>query len=241
MNNSGMDISALFSGLNSNDTFGGINLSDYASIKNGSYGKLVKSYYAEQAAPKDSGSKNESDAKDWNVTAASIVQKSASVDTTGLSQIKKEADGLKSSVEAFENEDLWKEQEGKFDKDAIAGAVQSFVKEYNDVISKAEKVNAKGVTSNVNNMKSMTSTMSKYLSKIGVNVGKDGKLSVSEDKLKDADVNNIKSLFTGKASYASQTFETANAISKEAVNSSSLYGNDASKTSSISGLFNEWI
>ena len=29
---------------------GGINLSDYASIKNGSYGKLVKAYYAKQKA-----------------------------------------------------------------------------------------------------------------------------------------------------------------------------------------------
>lgn len=241
MNNSGIDISKLFGGLNSNDSFGGINLSDYASIKNGSYGKIVKSYYAEQTQPQESKSKVKSDNSEWNASAASIVKKASTVDTTGLSQVKKEADGLKTSLEAFKNEDLWKVQEGKYDKDAIAGAVQSFVKEYNDVIDKAEKVNAKSVTSGVDNMRSMTNTMSKYLSKVGVSVGTDGKLSVDEDKLKNADVNSIKSLFTEKNSYASQISESANAISKEAVNSSSLYGNDASKTSSISGLFNEWI
>ena len=40
------DISSLFGGFNSNSTFGSFNFSDYASIKNGSYRKLVQSYYA---------------------------------------------------------------------------------------------------------------------------------------------------------------------------------------------------
>ena len=42
------NISSMFGGFGSNNSLGSFNFSDYASIKNGSYGKLMKSYYAEQ-------------------------------------------------------------------------------------------------------------------------------------------------------------------------------------------------
>ena len=43
MNFNNNNISSLFGSLNGNNSFGSINFSDYASIKNGSYGKLLKS------------------------------------------------------------------------------------------------------------------------------------------------------------------------------------------------------
>ena len=46
------DVTSLFGGLNSNNSnnlFGGINLSDYSLIKRGGYKKLMKSYYDEQS------------------------------------------------------------------------------------------------------------------------------------------------------------------------------------------------
>ena len=45
---------------NNNGIMGGINLSDYASIKNGSYGKLVKAYYAKQKADSASSGRDSS-------------------------------------------------------------------------------------------------------------------------------------------------------------------------------------
>ena len=36
----------LFSGLNQNSALGAFNYMDYAAIKNGSYGKLLKAHYA---------------------------------------------------------------------------------------------------------------------------------------------------------------------------------------------------
>ena len=42
------DISSFFNKQSSGGAFGSINLSDYASIKNGTYGKLLKSYYGTQ-------------------------------------------------------------------------------------------------------------------------------------------------------------------------------------------------
>jgi hypothetical protein len=43
----------LFSGTSDSSSIGNTNmLSDYAAIKNGSYGKLMKAYYAKQDADK---------------------------------------------------------------------------------------------------------------------------------------------------------------------------------------------
>ena len=51
--NSNVDYSALFGGTSDSSSVGNTNmLSDYAAIKNGSYGKLMKAYYAKQVPTK---------------------------------------------------------------------------------------------------------------------------------------------------------------------------------------------
>ncbi len=58
--NSNVDYSALFGGTSDSSSVGNTNmLSDYAAIKNGSYGKLMKAYYAKQDAEKLSGKSDE--------------------------------------------------------------------------------------------------------------------------------------------------------------------------------------
>jgi len=227
------NISSLFSNLGSNSTFGSFNFSDYASIKNGSYGKLVKSYYAEQ---KKSTASDKSDK-----TTTSKKNKEEAVDKTGLTQMKKEADGLKSAAEALNKEDLWKQTNGEYDMDKIVSAVKTFVSEYNDTVTQASKVNSKDIAQDVRYMSSMTSTMSKALSKIGVTVGTDGKLSVNEDELKKANVSSIKSLFSGTVSYGSQIADKASGISRDTVMNSSIYGSNGALSSSLSNMFNKWI
>ena len=57
--NSNVDFSALFSRTSDSSSIGNTNmLSDYAAIKNGSYRKLMKAYYAKQDAEKLSGKYN---------------------------------------------------------------------------------------------------------------------------------------------------------------------------------------
>ena len=225
------NISSLFSGFNSNSVMGSFNFGDYNQIKNGSYKKLVKSYYTEQN--KDTSSKD----KTANKTKIENKMK----DTTGLTQMKKEADGLKSALEVFNNEELWKQTDGKYDSDKIVDAVKSFVKEYNDVVDQVGKVNSTDISKSVGYMKSMTSTLSKSLTKVGVTVGTDGKLSVEEDTLKKAQVSNIKSLFSGATSYGSQTANRAGEISREAVRNSSFYSSNGTASSSLNNMFNKWI
>ena len=91
--NSNVDFSALFSGTSDSSSVGNTNmLSDYAAIKNGSYGKLMKAYYAKQDAEKLSGKGDTS-------------QK--------LTLMKTSADSLKKSADALNDSSLWEKKKIK--------------------------------------------------------------------------------------------------------------------------------
>ena len=229
------DISGMLGNAsNSSNSLYNINLADYASIKNGSYGKLTKSYYAEKKSDSSSQSSSSSKTELYN-------EQLAAADKTGLTKLKQEADGLKTAAEEVGKAELYKAADGSADMDKIASAVKKYASEYNDVLKQYANVSSTSVDSSINNLKSMTSTMSKALDKIGVSVGADGKLSVDEDKLKSADVNTVKSLFSGQGSYGQQIEQKANDISKATILGSSIYGSDGSLNSSLSGLFNQSI
>ena len=229
------NISSMFGGFGSNNSLGTFNFSDYASIKNGSYGKLMKSYYAEQKKS------TRAEKTDKDTSSKINRKKEAAIDKTGLTQMKKEADGLKTAAEALNEDALWKQTDGKYDMDKIVSAVKTFANEYNDTLNQAAKVNSKDIAQDVRYMNSMTNTMSKALSKIGVTVGTDGKLSVNEDELKKANVTSIKSLFAGSVSYGSQISDRASEIARDTVMNSSVYGSNGALSSSLSNMFNKWI
>lgn len=222
----------LFSGLGKSNPMGSFNFTDYAAIKNGSYGKLLKAHYAEQAkAGVDSAT----------TSKVKTDRSKAKVDDTGLSALKKEADSLKTSISKIGSDDLWKAEDGKYDSEKIAGAVKDFVKDYNDVLTKASKVNSKAVGRSVDSMESMTDMMSKALSKIGITVETDGKLSVNDEALKNANPGSVKSLFAGVVSYGSQISDRAGEISRDAIMNSSTYNNNASLTTNLFGTFDSTI
>ena len=118
--NTNVDYSYLFNSVQPAATGSSFNLSDYAAIKNGSYGKLLKAYYAKQDAEKAS-------------SGGDSVQKSA--------MMKSSADDLRKSAEALTDDELWEkkkikkkdEKTGKeievedYDWDKIKKAVKSFV------------------------------------------------------------------------------------------------------------------
>ena len=135
--NSNVDFSVLFSGTSDSSSVGNTNmLSDYAAIKNGSYGKLMKAYYAKQDAEKLSGKGDTS-------------QK--------LTLMKTSADSLKKSADALNDSSLWEKKKIKkkdektgeeievedYDWDKITKAVKSFVEDYNDVVKEAGESNTK--------------------------------------------------------------------------------------------------
>lgn len=222
----GFNFSSFFGNSNSNG-FGSINFADYSLIKSGSYKKLMKSYYSpakEEKVSKNDKTTKKKDTKD--------------TDTTGLTKMKSEADELKKTTESFDK-DVFKA--GSEDKDKLVSTVKKFASEYNDVLTQSSKVTSKDVVVQTGYMISMTKTMSNSLSKVGVAVAADGKLSVDEDTLKNADTKDVKALFSGSYSYVSQIEQKASAISSAAFRSSSMYSSDGELSSTMSGMFNKWI
>lgn len=214
-----------------------IDLNQYASIKNGSYRKVVKAYYAEQkeeiSKAKNSGSSSAEKAKKTS--------KKENVDTTGLTKMKNDAEDLKTAAEALNSEDLWKKKDGAFDVEKIASGVKAFANEYNAAVSQVKKVNSKEISETAKFMTNLTGTMAKNLSKVGVSVGVDGKMSVDEEAFKKADMNKVKALFSGEHTYGSEIIEKANDISKATLMNSSTYDKNAAQNSALAGLFEGWV
>lgn len=228
---------SLFSALSNNNPMGSFNFSDYSSIKNGSYGKLMKSYYAEQKGT----SNKKSTSKTPNKNVANDNSKLQKIDKTGMTQMKKEADGLKNALDTLNKKELWEQTDGKYDIEKITGAVKSFVNEYNDVLDQSAKVNDNDINRSVRYMSSMTGTMSKALSNIGITVGKDGKMTFDEDAMKKARVSSVKSMFYGSVSYGSQIAGRASEISRDTTTELSVYSRNGSLYNSINSMFNTTI
>lgn len=226
------NISSLFGGLSSgNSMFSSFNFSDYYSIRSGAYKKLISKYYSGQ----NDTTSSKTDKTQQKQQAAALTK-----DTTGLTKMKKESDDLKASVANLSKDELWKQTNGEYDIDKIVSAVKSFASDYNDVLDQSSKVSTREVSQQTGFMTSLTNTMTKSLAKVGVTIGSDGKMSVNEDTLKKADMSNVKSLFSGNYSYASQVADKASAITSAANRSSSLYSSNGTYSSAISNMYNFW-
>ena len=236
------DITSMLGGSNNNQnsgsSIGGFDFANYAAIKNGSYGKLVKSYYAGTNKSVEEEKISSLNAK-TNASKTQALKEDAN--KTEATRIKKDADELRTSVEALDKDDLWNKTDGKLDMNKVTSAVKSFADNYNKVIDQASKVSSKEVSQDVTFMTQMTINFGKVLGRVGINIGEDGKLSVDEDKLKKADEATLKSLFDGNGTYGSQIADKANNIIRDADLSSAIYSSDATTSSALSSLYNQLV
>ena len=196
------DYSYLFQGLSSGSGgMGNLNfLSDYASIKNGSYGKLMKAYYGggQNSGTASAGKKsNSSDVVDRileenkNPKISKEAQEANTKLTTGLSS-------LNTSVSALRNEKTYTDTNGVSAADKTAAAVKNYVSNYNDVVNAAKGSTLRNKTAYVANMMSATAANADKLSEIGVTINSNGTLSLNEEKLKAAGVSKVQELFSAK-------------------------------------------
>ena len=212
--NNNTDYSYLFNNMQPTSTGGTFSLGDYAAIKNGSYKKLLKAYYAKQDAEKSAIS-NES-------------MKNSSL-------VKSSADALKKSANALNNEALWEKKED-YDWNAITKAVKSFVDDYNSLVKLAGNSDSKDVLRNAVWMTGMTEANDNLLSKVGITVGKGNQMELNEDILKKADISTLKTLFTGHNSLADKIATKANSISNAAARTSGTYRNNGTYSNTLAEL-----
>lgn len=225
------NISSLLGSNNNSSLYG-----DFASRKNGSYRKLLKTYYSDQKklANEIKKTKDELNSQKTDKTKTEKVN-------PGFNAIKKEVDGLNEAAINLSKEDLWKSKDGNYDIDKISDAIKKFANEYNDLVDQSKNVSSKDITQSTNYMKSLTNAVSKALAKVGVSVDKAGKLSVDEDTLKKADVKTIKSIFGGQSSYGSSIALRAKEISKASIVDLGMYSKNGYLPDASTSMFNKWI
>jgi len=221
-------LSVLFSSLNNNKTGSGttdllgINYSDYATIRSGSYYKLMKAYYSTGVSDEIS-----SIAKDKTNTSTS------KDDTKTIARIESASDDLKASADALlENgtKSLFKtervtDKKGnvttQYDTDAIYKAVNKFVNEYNSLVDEASESKTSNISGAAERMVKMTGYNEKMLEKVGITVDEDNHLKIDEKTFKAADMTTVKGLFNERGSYGYQISAQASMINYYAENEAS--------------------
>lgn len=185
------DYSALFSGLSASSGANLNFLSDYRSIKNGSYGKLMKAYYAKDGA---------------STQVSSLVSKSKPATTTStakdsvetLSKIERSAEKLKATSDSLSSDEAFVSG----DKDKILEALKGFVGDYNDLIKNVNDSDTSSIIKKTQSLADTTFANEGLLNKLGITIGEDATLSINRDVFDKADMSTAKSLFTGPGSYA---------------------------------------
>ena len=191
------DYSYLFQGLSGNDNLNF--LSDYASIKNGSYGKLMKSYYGAMngSATTSSGRKTDTnnildkilEEKKYPKVSKEAQEANSNL-TAGISSLMK-------SVSTLQNEDTYTTAEnGTSAADKVVSALKNYVSMYNNVVSAAKSSTLASQTSHVAGMMRSSEANAGKLAEIGVTINRDGTLQFNEGKLKSVDISRVQELFS---------------------------------------------
>ncbi len=199
-------ISALFSSVgttNNNsssslDGLFGVNVTDYASIRNGSYGKLMKAYYdIDDSAAKKTDSKNDTD--DTDHTLMNI--KSATAD------LKKSAQALYSSKTLFE-----KNKDGEYDMEAIYDKVSKFIDDYNSAVGSVGAAETSSLAKAGASLVNAVSENADMFDKMGITINSDCSLSINKTKFMESKISDVKSMFNGVGSFAYQIGSKASRI-----------------------------
>lgn len=235
--NSKQDYSYLFSSLNntknSNDLLSSINLSDYNSIKSGSYGKLLKQYYkSTEADSADSASKEKVNSKTDNTEAKE------------LKEVQTKANDLRDSVGNLMQRGS-NSVFGSENMDKVYSAVSDMVDKYNSLIEAASETSSKNILKGTVGMIDLVKDYEDSLKEIGITIDKSDKLVIDKETFKSADVDKIEKLFRGNNSLSYLVSGRAVSIGNAAYNESnksSIYTGDGSYAALTTGdIFNSII
>lgn len=227
LNNSGMN-NRMNNGLslfNGGMDMLGINYSDYATIRNGSYHKLLSAYYSKDGASDE--------------IKSALSTSTSKDDAKTLARIEDAADGMKDSAEkllasgknSVFNKVTTKDKDGvettDYDKDAIYKAVSAFVKDYNNLINTAADSDTINILRGARSMVNYTKANARMLGKMGITIGADNQLAIDEKAFKDARMEDVKALFGTRGSYGYQMDTQASLIetyAKSEAAKSNTYG-----------------
>ncbi|MCM1266728.1 MAG: hypothetical protein NC302_02390 [Bacteroidales bacterium] len=219
--NSGMadTYSSLLGGMSGSDDSSGMSslLGDYAAIKNGSYGKMLKTYYSKlekQEAEESSKTDQKTAGKVKDASSASA------------------AKSLYNSATTLENLNFDDRSEENIKK--ITDAVSDFVKDYNSLMKSAAKSENTTVQKQAESLYNTYYTNYKLFSKVGITMNSDKTLSFDSDTMKTAledtehgKGSTVKTLFGGIGSFADKAAGKASQIYRAAGDGESVTSSKA--------------
>lgn len=191
-------ISTLFSSLGSSSgsNFLGINLQDYATIKSGTYGKLMKSYYSKVNADSTKTSSKDK-------TTSTSTSKDSTKTIANMEEAAQELTTSAKELYSTKTDSVFAKKNGNYDIKKISEKVGSFVEDYNNLLTTSAKSTSSRIENSVDSLKLLTTGKSKDLEEIGISVdSKTGILSFDSGKFSSADMDKVKKLFNGTGSYA---------------------------------------
>lgn len=204
-------VSTLFSSLGKSDSTTSM-LADYSSIRNGSYGKLLKAYYGQ----KSTSNTDKTTSSSKNTTDKTLSTSTAKDSTKTLSTIEKSSEALKESADTLlktgAKSIFKKNSSGEYDKDKIYDTVKQFVSDYNDILDATETTKTKNIASQATSLITTSQSYAKSFEDIGISIEKDGTMSIDKDKFMSADMTSVKSLFNGTGTYGYQVSAKASLI-----------------------------
>lgn len=179
----------------------------YNSIRSGSYGKLLRTYYKEVQPYK------ETDKTSSNKKNSDKVESQAKV----LAKVKTKTDQLASTATELAttgSKSLFKADDKSTDK-AVEKA-QEFVKDYNETIKALKSSTDTSTNKRAASMVENTENYERQLSRVGITIKDDNTLSVDSDQLKSASYDDLKRVFNGSGSFASTTAQKASMVGGQA-------------------------
>lgn len=215
------DYSNLFQSLSGSGTSNLNFLSDYASIKNGSYGKLMKAYYGKSSTTQ----KEVSSIVDQKKNSIALSKDSSQT----LKAVESATDELKESADKLISTD--KDSVFTKGREEVYKAVNSFVENYNKVIKETGSVASDSITNRVKTLNVMTQANSRMLAKAGITIQDDNTLSINKEDFLEASETTIQSLFHDQPSYAYRVSAQASLIDYAA-------SREASKANTYTGAGN---
>ncbi|MBO4724950.1 MAG: hypothetical protein J5622_00415, partial [Firmicutes bacterium] len=101
------------------------------------------------------------------------------------------------------------DKDGEYDLDGIKKAATDFVEKYNKMVDEAGKSNSNETLRNGVWMVNNTKKNEALLSKAGITIGKDNKLSFDSSRVTKGNVSHLKSVFSGRSSFAGRVSSKA--------------------------------
>lgn len=197
----------------------------YSVSKSGMYKNMLKEYYSLQKADSADATEKQTDTNRRPATVSGTGNQTVS---EGLMAAKSDAQALASSTAKLTDSSFYRgkvDAQGmkQVDTEQITGAVKSFVKSYNSMLDSAKDSGVNGIERRRITAMTDTAKSASALQSIGINVGKDGELSIDESVLSATSANDIKKVFVGQQSYGDKIDTTAKEMAN-LTNSASYQG-----------------